>query len=282
MIEEKIKKYIWKYPKQRGVDSSFTQNSKRLIDMDRDELIKIYTHSNLMLTNKSKNNPGRYIVLSEIESQIKFCGVELFIRWLQELDCNPRYNRYRLLMDLRTFINQSKDNHAEQGLEFNPSEHSITSMFSGVPAEYSNLVLSDVLNGALDNLGKFNRNHLTNTFICKQGIWLAKDELDEFTQIDLDGNLVDRIKLIKERLSINPPIELFINSKGLSFEQLRSSLNLKSGKKYSELTSSQLQTLRYKILPLLENTINSHINQWKERIRQIEEVAEYKGINLIA
>ena len=56
-------------------------------------------------------------------------------------------------------------------------------------------------------------------------------------------------------------------------------LNLRA-KKYSELTTDQLVTLRNKVLFRLEQEVNYHITSWEERIRQIKMVAESKGITL--
>ena len=56
-------------------------------------------------------------------------------------------------------------------------------------------------------------------------------------------------------------------------------VNLKP-KKYSALTTDQLITLRNKVLFKLENEVKFHIEQWEERIRQIELVAQSRGITL--
>ena len=56
-------------------------------------------------------------------------------------------------------------------------------------------------------------------------------------------------------------------------------INLKP-KKYSALTTDQLVTLRNKVLFKLENEVKFHISQWEERIRQIELVAQTRGISL--
>ena len=56
-------------------------------------------------------------------------------------------------------------------------------------------------------------------------------------------------------------------------------LNLQS-KKYSELTTDQLTILRDKMLFRLEEEVNRHIDQWEEKIAQIEKVAEARNIVL--
>ena len=51
-------------------------------------------------------------------------------------------------------------------------------------------------------------------------------------------------------------------------------------KKYSELTTDQLKTLRNIILFALSDEVRFHINQWEARISQLQEVAKLKGITL--
>ena len=57
-------------------------------------------------------------------------------------------------------------------------------------------------------------------------------------------------------------------------------INLKSNKKYIELTTNQLETLRDKVLFLLEENVSFHISQWETLMAQIEEVAEFKKYKL--
>jgi hypothetical protein len=57
-------------------------------------------------------------------------------------------------------------------------------------------------------------------------------------------------------------------------------LTLKS-KKYSDLTTDQLLTLRNKVLYRFSDEIDYHISQWEERIEQLEKVANMKGFSLI-
>ena len=50
--------------------------------------------------------------------------------------------------------------------------------------------------------------------------------------------------------------------------------------KYSEMSTSQLETLRKKVLYAFEEEILYQISVWKELMRQIEEVVEYKHYKL--
>jgi hypothetical protein len=76
-----------------------------------------------------------------------------------------------------------------------------------------------------------------------------------------------------------------INPKGLTGSELRDLVNMKKYKgyracKYSELTTSQLQTLRSKVLFALEQRTTMQAKKWKEIMTQIEEVAKYKKYKL--
>ena len=61
---------------------------------------------------------------------------------------------------------------------------------------------------------------------------------------------------------------------------MKSLLLLKNNKKYSDLSSTQLETLRYRILFNLEEDVKKHIFAWENRMEQIEIVAEVNEIKL--
>jgi len=103
--------------------------------------------------------------------------------------------------------------------------------------------------------------------------------MKEFDEKDKDGNTRSKLEVIKERLNIKNTVRLTVKPSGLNFTELRAMVNLRP-KKYSELTTDQLTVLRDKVLFKLENEVSYHIEQWEERSRQIELVAESRGINL--
>ncbi len=55
-------------------------------------------------------------------------------------------------------------------------------------------------------------------------------------------------------------------------------LTLKPNKKYRDLTTMQLETLRNRILFILEETVKRHINAWEGRMVQLDKVAKIKNI----
>ena len=121
--------------------------------------------------------------------------------------------------------------------------------------------------------------HITFSFILNLGVYLTPEEMKEFNEKDKDGNTRSKLEVIKERLNIKPSVRLTVKPTGLNYTELRAMLNLRP-KKYSDLTTDQLITLRNKVLFRLEQEVNFHIEQWEERIRQIQLTAQSRGITL--
>lgn len=130
-----------------------------------------------------------------------------------------------------------------------------------------------------DNILYLDSKHITFSFILNMGVYLTPTEMKEFEEKDKDGNTRSKLEVIKERLGIKSTVRLIVKPTGLNFTELRAMINLKP-KKYSALTTDQLVTLRNKVLFKLENEVKFHISQWEERIRQIELVAQTRGISL--
>jgi DNA-binding MarR family transcriptional regulator len=247
------------------------------MEMNSNQLTSAYKHCLNMLYNDSKLDPGRFHVLEEIQQQIDYCNTELAIRWFLSLaddKGNPFYTRFSLLGEINDKLNNIKNEI--------PKEYilRLEDFYDGLPIDFMKIPISLIQKGCKDLLGKFNRKHITKNFIIKQGIWFTKQEQDEFRDIQKLRNLSEIIKVIKDRLNLKQETDLVVKSTGLSYDQFRSMINLSVNKKYSELTSLQLKTLRDKILFVLEEDINYHISQWQKLMGQIEEVAEYKGITI--
>lgn len=273
---EKLNSYEWK--KRKVMEgNSFTQETLKMMEMNSNQLTSAYKHCLNMLYNDSKLDPGRFHVLEEIQQQIDYCNTELAIRWFLSLaddKGNPFYTRFSLLGEINDKLNNIKNEV--------PKEYilRLEDFYDGLPIDFMKIPISLIQKGCKDLLGKFNRKHITKNFIIKQGIWFTKQEQDEFRNIQKLRNLSEIIKVIKDRLNLKQETELVVKSTGLSYDQFRSMINLSVNKKYSELTSLQLKTLRDKILFVLEEDINYHISQWQKLMGQIEEVAEYKGITI--
>lgn len=103
--------------------------------------------------------------------------------------------------------------------------------------------------------------------------------MKEFNEKDKDGNTRSKLEVIKERLNIKPTVRLTVKPTGLNYTELRAMLNLRP-RKYSDMTTDQLVTLRNKVLFRLEQEVNFHIEQWESRMEMIEKIADHNGITL--
>lgn len=279
-----VNSFVWKFAKK----SDGTQDEIKLVDATPEQLKTFYNHCQSMLYSEDKSNPGRYVLLKLIEEQRRKCNTELFLRKLESgsicADGKP-YPRYLYLQDLRTFMNANKESFPADELD----KISIAAVTKGLPREFERISINEVLDACLDRSGTFNAKHITFSFILNLGIYLTRAEMKELSEKDTEGNRKKIPEVVKERLGLKPSVNLVIKPSGLSFNELRAMINLKTekyngflvkSKKYSELTSDQLTALRNKILFKLEDEVRTHIDQWEEKIRQIKLVAQERGINL--
>jgi len=265
--EVDVNSFEWKGMKVLDENGKFKQTSKKLMDMTASELGTCYDHCKTMLFNKEVQNPGRYLVLEVISDQKDRCGAELFLRYI---DQKYSMSRFTLLNNITSFLSINK-------ATFKDVKPLLKDMFSSLPNEFENIPLNLVMDGCLDRLGAFNKKHITRTFVLKQGVWLTPSESKELLQ---DDPMRDRLEIIKENLGIKEVEKLYINSKGINYTQMRGMLGLRTNKKYLDLTTNQLETLRNRILFNLEETVKIHIESWEQRMLEIEIVAEINSIRL--
>ena len=274
---DKLNSYIWKNKKDIVNKDTILQDEVKMMNMSEYELRTNYNHCKNMLYNNSKSDPGRYLVLKEIDQQINNCTAELAIRWFCQLSDekgNLKYSRFSLITEIKMILETLKDQYPKDKI------FRIQDIYSGVPVDFNPVTIDSIIKGCKDTLGKFNRKHLTKSFIIKQGIWFTPEEIKDFKEIDKLRNIEEIIKTVKDRLGLSNSTDLKLKSSGLNYNQFRALMNLKINKKYSELTTIQLETLKNKILFNLEEQVFFHIEQWNKLMSQIEEVAEYKGIKL--
>lgn len=268
------KSFVWKLARK----SDGTQEEIRLVDATPEQLNTFYNHCKSMLYSTDKLNPGRYTLLEIIGEQRRKCNVELFLRKLEQGSIcadNKPYPRHLYIQDLRAYMNAHKEDFPSNELK----NISIAACTGGLPREFERISIEEVLDGGLDQLGYFDNKHITFSFILNMGVYLTPAEMKEFDEKDKDGNTRSKLEVIKERLNIKNTVRLTVKPAGLNFNELRAMVNLKP-KKYSELTTDQLIVLRNKVLFKLENEVMFHIEQWEERIRQIELVAKERDIVL--
>lgn len=278
--ENNVENFIWKGPKKE-VNGVRVQEEVKLIDATPEQLNKFYAHCMSMLYSNDKKNPGRTILLDIIKRQRQKCNAELYLRWLENKyqtnipDVRKPYPRFLYNSDIREALEVNKDSIPSEEYANTP----ITVLTDGVPMEFRDVTIQDVLLGAVGVLGLFDRSHISLSFITKMGVWLTDKEMNELLERDKDGKARNRIDVIKERFNLRKDIKLYPNENGLSYTELRAMLNLKT-KKYSELTTDQLLVLRDKVLFRFEDEVRFHISQWEDIINKIECVAEIKGITL--
>lgn len=268
--KEDVNTFVWKGHKILDADGKYKQSEKKLMTMTAKELSDCYSHCKTMLFNKDLQNPGRYLVLDIIADQRDRCGAELFLRHVEQ---ENGLRRFTLMEMINSFLSLNKE--ALKG-----TKPALKLAFSNMPDEFQNISLNLVMDGCLDRLGVFNKKHITRTFILKQGIWLTPAEVKDLVEYDSSGNLIDKLLIIRERLNIKDVERLYLNAKGLNYTQMRAMLNIKPNKKYMDLTTLQLETLRNRILFNLEETVKDHINSWERRMEEIELVAALKEFNI--
>lgn len=262
-----INSFTWKGKKSK-VNGKVIQEEVRMVDCSVEELKKYLDHCISMLTNTDYKNPGRYTLLTLIKEQRLKCNAELFVRWMDQEKSVPRYI---FMTSIRECLNNNP--------HIDPKTSPIEIIVGGCPNEFKNIPIDLVLDACMDTLGRFSKQHLTLTFILRHGIWFTSDELKELQK----KNVSDRLEYAKQKLGIDTSengieFDVKINPKGLSFNQMQAMTTLKS-KKYSELTTLQLETLRNRILFSLENEVNFHIKQWEKRMNQLKMVLQAKGVN---
>lgn len=238
--------------------------------MSERELQNAYDHCKTMLFNKDTENPGRYVVLESIAEQKDKIGAELFLRYVEQ---HHHLTRFTLLTSINEFLKNNKEVLKSYKL-------TVIDAIPSAPDEFAKVPINMVIDGCLDRLGTFNKKHITRTFILKQGIWLTPAESKELIEYNPDGSTKERLEVVRERLNIKEVEKLFINSKGLNYTQIRAMLNIKPNRKYLDLTTTQLETLRYRLLFNLEESVKSHIASWERRMEEIEMVAEHNHFKL--
>ena len=172
-------------------------------------------------------------------------------------------------------INNQRDQYNED-----ISDKNISYLFNGLDPIYENITIGNLVDACLDRLDILNRKMISDRFILSLGIWLTDEEKIDLTETLPDGSIRDRRDVIKERLSLNKDIPIKIIPTGLTYNEFRSVVKLGFLPKISSLSTNTLKTLRDKILLLLDNDLNYHINKWTNLMNNIQRVADARNISL--
>ncbi len=255
--------YEWKGAKQK-LNGEITQKTIKLVNASKEELQQFFDYSNLMLHNSSASKPGRYTVLCSILDQTNRCNAELLLRWFRN---EEKIDQITLSNAIREFTSANKD-------VIEPKEKlTAQSIASKLPEIFNSVPLTLLEDACLDTLGKFNKKHLTLTFVAKQGINLTPKERAEFTtKVTADKTLKD---VIKEQCAIPNTIKIEFKEQGLKYLEFRTIIQMKNDK-YSSIPSDQLKLLRDRLLPALHKDVNRHITFWENQKDRIQQVMDSK------
>lgn len=243
----------------------------RFIDMSVDELQRCYTHALDMLYRTTNYKFGKYEVRKNIHKIYNSCNAELLHRFIQH-ELNTEI--FKTNRDILDYVNKFKEvNHFT-------NDDLITNMFDGLPKEYENLTIGDLVKACLDCLEPINRRLISNEFIMSLGVWLTDEDKKDLTEYDSHNKLRPWLQVMKERLFIDGGF-FRVTPSGLSYPELRSLINLESRAKVSTVPSATLRLLRDKILLMLDQDLEYHIKKWADIEHKIEEVAKYKGWELV-
>ena len=259
---ESIDSLVWK---------DKTGASIKLIDASEEDLQKWYKHCYEMLYNANPWFPGKYTVRENIHKTWDSCNTELFVRFLLH-ECNTDIKTKKDILD---YINVQRSKYDTDILN-----ESITILFDSLNPIFSSITVNRLMDACFDKLDILNKKMITDQFILAQGIWLTDEEKIELNEIDLAGKPRNRMEVIKERLCLSPDTKLRISPTGLSFSEFRSLVQLSSLPKISSLSTIALKTLRDKILLLLDNDLDYHINKWTVIMDNISKVAKVRNIVL--
>lgn len=246
-------------------------NNVKLMTAPEEDIRKWYKHCYEMLYNAYPWSPGKYVVRENIHKTWDACNTELFVRYLLH-DCDTDIKTKKDILD---YINSQRSSHDRDILN-----ESISVLFNGLEPIFEKVTVSRLMDACFDKLDVLNKKMITDKFILAQGIWLTDDEKVELTETDNNGRIRNRMEVIKERLCLNPDIQLRVSLTGLSFSEFRSLVQLTSLPKITSLSTIALKTLRDKILLLLDNDLNYHINKWNTLMSNIQRVADARNISL--
>lgn len=260
--------------KQDSIDNLVWKNANgstvKLMDMEPSALKKAYEHSNSMLNSTNRYSPGKYQVRKNIWNMYANCNAELLLRYILNVCEISELKTNKNIVDLVNLYRAEK--HIKDS-------DPVTVIFEHLPTMFENVTIEKLVRACLDSLEPFNKGLVSNNFIISEGIWFTDAERKDLTEYDEDGNLRNRLDVMKERLFLKD-VRLRVDPKGLSYNEFRALINLEPYQKFSTIPSSTLELLRDKVLLALDNNLEWHIQKWTKLIKDIEKVAECREIKL--
>lgn len=262
---------------------------RKLSVYDNEHLNSFYNLCYSMLYSNDKHNPGKVVMLADINKQIESCNVTLFIRWIKSKLGKSEYTLNKMFED---FVNKHINEHP------NIKSYQMKDLMGNCPDEFSSITISQVMNGCVEALGAFNKRKITKSFLYRIGVYISDEDnkslvptKEERSVIANYYNLknipykvskrglpiVSKCDVMKLRLGVKLNEDLRFNMKGLSFSEFKAAISLNNCERYTNMTQEQLLVLRNRLLPMIKATLTKQIESWKKRMRNIEVVAQSKG-----
>jgi len=262
--ETDINRWVWRMSNGKDV---------RMMDLTPEQLQHCYSHVLQMLNNKDPYHPGVQRKRDQVRKMWDCANTELLLRHIL-YDCN--IEGLKTNKDLLDYISAHKQ---ASGVT---NSDSVSKIFTGLSEGYSKITIDYLLSACLDAMPAFNKKLLSDKFILSLGIWLTDQEKKDLTDYDEEGRFRNRKDVIKERLFLNPNVDIHFNSKGLTYSEFRSLLRVESRPKFSTMTTDVITLLRDKVLLLLDQDLEYHIHKWETLKEKLELVASQKGVKLNA
>lgn len=274
-----VNSFKWKGPKE-DYNGHKIQREIALVDATDDQLKNFYKHCMSMLYNTNPINPGRIILINQIQEDRDKCCTELFLKYLENTyksdTTRPREPRNMYMEKLNQWLATTTVGINNK----NRYELPITAVSDDIPEEFSRLSVGMIQDGCLNRLGEIHKKPITLNFILSLGVWFTPEEMVELTEKDPEtGKVKDRRKVIIERLQLKNNVRIKLDPKGLTYREFRAMINLRKNT-FDRLTTEQLITLKNKVLFMLEEEAIKHSEFWKDKIRQIKMVADMRGLNI--
>ena len=257
-----MNRWVWK--NSNGTDI-------KMMDMTYDQIQRAYWHVQDMLFNKDPYHPGVQRKQDQVRKMWDCANTELLLRYILH-EC--RIDSLKTNKDLLDYISAHK---RANGLK---SSDSVNTIFNGLPEIYNSVTIDALLSACLDTLDAFNKRLISDKFILSLGIWLTEEEKKDLTEYDSEGRYRSKKDVIKERLFLNNNVELRFNSQGLSYAEFRNLVRIEGRPKFSTLPTDTIKLLRDKILLLLDQDFEYHINKWTILKEKLQSVAMEKGFIL--
>lgn len=254
----KIENFVWK--KSDG-------STVKLVDMSIDDLTKAYNHADSMLHSENAYHPGKYVVRKNIQNMYANCNAELLLRYILYVS---NIEQLKTKKDIVDVINEYRN-----VLHIKDNDY-VTVIFDNLPTAFEKVTIEKLVRACLDSLEPFNRRLISNDFIIGRGLWLTEKEKQDLIEYDEHGNKKNRLEVIKERLFLGN-VHLRIDQRGLTYNEFRSLVQLSPRIKFSAIPTATLELLRDKILLMLDNELNYHIQKWTSIQENIKKVLDFKN-----